>query len=208
MLVSSSCKEFVQGLRTSTLVPTVWQTFWLYRLLLIKSALALCVVLSLGEALGVAQTVLLFMARCGGSVLTIRSVTKRISSRRSPKQNLAPSLTAVTRVQIPSGTPNLFRSRRTVTFGAGTKRHNSVANSARRHAPTHLTRWFPRSSRDLLGHPLESPCPGLAQSPDILDRRLAEETAIFATELRWTFVADLESGARRIHTAVQHQVSR
>src|SRR5258708_16213114 len=37
--------------------------------------------------------------------------------------------TAVTRVQIPSGTPNLFRSLRgTATFGAGTKRHNSVAN--------------------------------------------------------------------------------
>ena len=39
------------------------------------------------------------------------------------------SFTAVTRVQIPSGTPNLFRSLRgTATFGAGTKRHNSVAN--------------------------------------------------------------------------------
>src|SRR5713101_4505012 len=119
------------------------------------------------------------------------------------------SFTAVTRVQIPSGTPNAIKSLRgTATFGAGTKRHNSVANSARGHAPTHLTRWFPRSSRDLLGHRLESPCPGLAQRPDILDRGLAEETAIFATELRWTFVADLESGARRIHAAVQHQVSR
>src|SRR6267378_2701171 len=39
------------------------------------------------------------------------------------------SFTAVTRVQIPSGTPNLFKSLRgTATFGAGTKRHNSVAN--------------------------------------------------------------------------------
>ena len=39
------------------------------------------------------------------------------------------SFTAVTRVQIPSGTPNLFRSLRGAdTFGAGTKRHNSVAN--------------------------------------------------------------------------------
>ena len=39
------------------------------------------------------------------------------------------SFTAVTRVQIPSGTPNLFRSLRgEATFGAGTKRHNSVAN--------------------------------------------------------------------------------
>ena len=39
------------------------------------------------------------------------------------------AFTAVTRVQIPSGTPNLFRSLRgTATFGAGTKRHNSVAN--------------------------------------------------------------------------------
>ena len=40
-----------------------------------------------------------------------------------------PTFTAVTRVQIPSGTPNLFKSLRgTATFGAGTKRHNSVAN--------------------------------------------------------------------------------
>src|SRR6267378_8673235 len=39
------------------------------------------------------------------------------------------TFTAVTRVQIRSGTPNLFRSLRgTATFGAGTKRHNSVAN--------------------------------------------------------------------------------
>jgi hypothetical protein len=39
------------------------------------------------------------------------------------------AFTAVTRVQIPSGTPNLFRSLRgTPTFGAGTKRHSSVAN--------------------------------------------------------------------------------
>src|SRR6476660_9857037 len=39
------------------------------------------------------------------------------------------SFTAVTRVQIPSGTPTLFKSLRgTATFGAGTKRHNSVAN--------------------------------------------------------------------------------
>src|SRR6202158_6369914 len=39
------------------------------------------------------------------------------------------SFTAVTRVQIPSGTPNLFKSLRgTATFGAGTKRHNTVAN--------------------------------------------------------------------------------
>jgi hypothetical protein len=39
------------------------------------------------------------------------------------------SFTAVTRVQIPSGTPNLFMSLRgTATFGAGPKRHNSVAN--------------------------------------------------------------------------------
>ena len=37
--------------------------------------------------------------------------------------------TAVTRVQIPSGTPNLFkRLRGMAAFGAGTKRHNSVAN--------------------------------------------------------------------------------
>ena len=35
----------------------------------------------------------------------------------------------VRRVQIPSGTPNLFKSLRgAATFGAGTKRHNSVAN--------------------------------------------------------------------------------
>ncbi len=39
------------------------------------------------------------------------------------------SFTAVTRVQIPSGTPNHIKSLRgTATFGAGTKRHNSVAN--------------------------------------------------------------------------------
>jgi hypothetical protein len=41
------------------------------------------------------------------------------------------SFTAVTRVQIPSGTPNLFRSLRgTATFGAGTKRHNSVVGNS------------------------------------------------------------------------------
>ena len=45
------------------------------------------------------------------------------------KSCIGRSFTAVTRVQIPSGTPNLFRSLRgTATFGAGTKRHNSVAN--------------------------------------------------------------------------------
>ena len=39
------------------------------------------------------------------------------------------SFTAVTRVQIPSGTPNLIRSLRgTATFAVGTKRHNLVAN--------------------------------------------------------------------------------
>jgi hypothetical protein len=41
----------------------------------------------------------------------------------------AVTFTAVTRVQIPSGTPNLFKSLRgTATSCAGTKRHNSVAN--------------------------------------------------------------------------------
>src|SRR6266849_1762364 len=48
---------------------------------------------------------------------------------RPPLVSPLKSFTAVTRVQIPSGTPNLFRSLRgTATFGAGTKRHNSVAN--------------------------------------------------------------------------------
>src|SRR6266851_9917615 len=45
------------------------------------------------------------------------------------------SFTAVTRVQIPSGTPNLFKSLRgRATFGAGTKRHNFIANCLARFA--------------------------------------------------------------------------
>src|ERR1700692_4171430 len=45
------------------------------------------------------------------------------------------AFTAVTRVQIPSGTPNLFRSLRGAdTFGAGTKRHNFIANVLARFA--------------------------------------------------------------------------
>ena len=162
LLVSSSCKEFVQGLRTSTLVPTVWQTFWLCRPLLIKTALALCVVLSLGEALRVAQTVLFFMARCGGSVLTILGVTKRISSRRSPKQNLAPSLTAVTRIQIPSGTPNQINNLKGQRrFFAGTKRNSRTARPVRPAVPRpHFPRFigfFVGTKRQKLTPQLQAP---------------------------------------------------
>src|SRR5437016_5864221 len=58
---------------------------------------------------------------------TLRSVSSGSYTALVSDPGLA--FTAVTRVQIPSGTPNLFRSlRRTATFGAGTKRHNSVAN--------------------------------------------------------------------------------
>jgi hypothetical protein len=41
-----------------------------------------------------------------------------------------------------------------------------------------------------------------------LNRWLAEEAAVFTIELRRTFIANLKSGARRIQTVVQHQVSR
>jgi hypothetical protein len=62
--------------------------------------------------------------------------------------------------------------------------------------------------RDLLGHWVRSPCARLAQCADISDRWLAEEAAVFTIKLRCAFVANLESGARCIHPAVQHQVSR
>ena len=39
-------------------------------------------------------------------------------------------------------------------------------------------------------------------------RRLAEEAAVFAIELRRAFVADLKSRAGRIETIVQHQTPR
>jgi len=124
---------------------------------------ALCVVLLLGGALGVAQTVLLSMA--GAAVAYSRFGALQNGFRRADLQNkldpfmiheLLPSLTetasgshpccvvsvtydrtftAVTRVQIPSGTPNLFKSLRgTPTFRAGTKRHNSVAKFLARFA--------------------------------------------------------------------------
>jgi len=55
------------------------------------------------------------------------------------KSCMGRSFTAVTRVQIASGTPNLFRSLRgTATFGAGTKRHNSVANFLTRFAQSRV----------------------------------------------------------------------
>ena len=44
--------------------------------------------------------------------------------------------------------------------------------------------------------------------PNVPHGWLAEESAVFATELRGTLVANLESGVRCIHAAVQHQVSR
>src|SRR5580704_6679174 len=45
------------------------------------------------------------------------------------------------------------------------------------------------------------------EGPNIPHRRLAEEAAVFAIELCWTFVSHLESSTGRIQTVVQHQVS-
>jgi hypothetical protein len=40
---------------------------------------------------------------------------------------------------------------------------------------------------------------------NVSHRRLAEEAAVFAIELRWTFVADLKSCVGGIKTIVEHQ---
>jgi len=77
--------------------------------------------------------------------------------------------------------------------------------------------WFVAASRatslredsgDELGPWLGSLCPGLARCADVSDRWLSEEAAVFAIELRWAFVSNLESSAGRVEAAVQHQVSR
>ena len=67
---------------------------------------------------------------------------------------------------------------------------------------------FRKNSGDLLGHRLGRSCAGLAQGTHISDGWLSEEAAVFAIKLCWTFVANLESGARCIHPDVQHQISR
>jgi hypothetical protein len=43
---------------------------------------------------------------------------------------------------------------------------------------------------------------------NVSNRRLAEEAAVFAIELRSTFVADRKSRASGIETIVQHQAPR
>jgi len=59
----------------------------------------------------------------------LQGITVRPVSCNYCVTSLSAAFTAVTRVQIPSGTPKFFRSLRgTATFGAGTRRHNSVAN--------------------------------------------------------------------------------
>ena len=43
---------------------------------------------------------------------------------------------------------------------------------------------------------------------NVSHRRLAEEAAVFAIELRGAFVPNLKSGGGRIETIVQHQAPR